>query len=98
MKFTNLYKPLQNTDEILTKGINVSSVTPIHADVSMVNSSDELDIENSKLGERDISVKEFVMKTVKYIVGREMKKCLNQIQCSYSDDICNEYGRYLAFV
>jgi leucyl-tRNA synthetase len=52
MKFTNLYKPLQNTDEILTKGINVSSVTPIHADVSMVNSSDELDIENSKLGEK----------------------------------------------
>jgi hypothetical protein len=56
----------------------------------MVNSS-ELDIENLKL-ERRLKYAEFIRdENGKYIVGREMKKCQIQIQCSYSDDICNEY-------
>jgi leucyl-tRNA synthetase len=53
-----------------------------HVDVSMVNSSDELDIE-LKLGEKRYKDAEFICDdNGKYIVVEKSKKCQIQIQCS----------------
>ncbi|MNQ01646.1 Leucine--tRNA ligase [compost metagenome] len=86
---------LQNAEiEVLTKSINVSSVTPIHADVSMVNSSDELDIEKFKAWREDYTNAEFITEdNGKYIVGREVEKMSkSKYNVVTPDDICNEYG------
>ncbi len=85
---------LQNADEVLTKSINVSSVTPIHADVSMVNSSDELDIEKFKAWREDYKDAEFITEeNEKYIVGREVEKMSkSKYNVVTPDDICSEYG------
>jgi leucyl-tRNA synthetase len=85
---------LQNTNEILSKDINVLSVTPIHADVSMVNSSDELDIERFKAWREDYADAEFILDdNGKYIVGREVEKMSkSKYNVVTPDDICNEYG------
>ena len=86
---------LQNAEiEIYTKAVNVSSVTPIHADVSMVNSSDELDIEKFKSWREDYADAEFITEdNGKYIVGREVEKMSkSKYNVVTPDDICNEYG------
>lgn len=86
---------LQNAEiEILTKAVNVSSVTPIHADVSMVNSSDELDIEKFKAWREDYADAEFILDdNGKYIVGREVEKMSkSKYNVVTPDDICSEYG------
>jgi leucyl-tRNA synthetase len=86
---------LQNTEiEILTKTINISSVTPIHVDVSMVNSSDELDTEKFKNWREDYAHTIFVTEeNGKYIVGREVEKMSkSKYNVVTPDDICNEYG------
>jgi leucyl-tRNA synthetase len=74
---------------------------PIHVDVSMVNASDELDIEVFK------NWREYYKKAIfigekgevingsndKYIVGREIEKMSkSKYNVVTPDDICNEYG------
>lgn len=85
---------LQRSNEILTKDINVLSVTPIHADVSMVNSSDELNIEKFKAWREDYVDAEFILDdNGKYIVGREVEKMSkSKYNVVTPDDICDEYG------
>ena len=85
---------LQNVKEILTKDINVSSVTPIHVDVSMVNASDELDVEKFKAWREDYSNAEFILDdNGKYIVGREVEKMSkSKYNVVTPDAICAEYG------
>ncbi|MBP4138113.1 leucine--tRNA ligase [Flavobacterium geliluteum] len=86
---------LQNAEiEILTKAVNVLSVTPIHADVSMVNSSDELDTEKFKVWREDYADAKFILEeNGKYIVGREVEKMSkSKYNVVTPDDICNEYG------
>ncbi|MBC5838439.1 class I tRNA ligase family protein [Flavobacterium muglaense] len=70
------------------------SITPIHADVSMVNSSDELDIERFKNWREDYKDAEFLLdENGKYIVGREVEKMSkSKYNVVTPDDICNEYG------
>ncbi|SHG69023.1 leucine--tRNA ligase [Flavobacterium defluvii] len=86
---------LQNAEiKILTKAINISSITPIHADVSMVNSSDELNVEKFKAWREDYADAEFILdENGKYIVGREVEKMSkSKYNVVTPDDICDEYG------
>lgn len=55
--------------------INGNSVQPIHADVSLVNSSDELDIEGFKNWRPEFQDAKFLTEDGKYVVGREVEKC-----------------------
>ncbi|MDI6045280.1 leucine--tRNA ligase [Flavobacterium yafengii] len=93
---------LQNAEiEILIKSINVSSITPIHVDVSMVNTSDELDVEKFRNWREDYKDAIFIGENSeiiennngKYIVGREIEKMSkSKYNVVTPDDICNEYG------
>tara|TARA_R110000868_G_scaffold1877_2_gene14881 strand:+ start:97 stop:3120 length:3024 start_codon:yes stop_codon:yes gene_type:complete len=71
-----------------------SHFTPIHVGVSMVNSSDELDIEAFKKWREDYKDAEFICdENGKYIVGREVEKMSkSKYNVVTPDDICNEYG------
>jgi leucyl-tRNA synthetase len=70
------------------------NLSPIHADVSMVNSSDELDIEKFKVWREGYKDAEFICdENGKYIVGREVEKMSkSKYNVVTPDDICNEYG------
>jgi leucyl-tRNA synthetase len=88
-KLSNLFPekmPIDVIGEIL--------INPIHADVSMVNSSDELDIEKFKAWREDYKDAEFILdENGKYIVGREVEKMSkSKYNVVTPDDICNEYG------
>ncbi|GEL10090.1 leucyl-tRNA synthetase [Flavobacterium glycines] len=68
--------------------------SPIHADVSMVNSSDELDVEKFKGWREDFANAIFLMEeNGKYIVGREVEKMSkSKYNVVTPDNICAEYG------
>ncbi|MBW4359416.1 leucine--tRNA ligase [Flavobacterium taihuense] len=76
--------------------INLGSieVSEIHVDVSMVNSSDELDIEKFKDWREYYANAKFITEdNGKYIVGREVEKMSkSKYNVVTPDDICNEYG------
>ncbi|RSC94792.1 leucine--tRNA ligase [Tenacibaculum singaporense] len=66
---------------------------PIHVDVSLVNSSDELDIEAFKNWRSDFKDAEFILEDGKYIVGREVEKMSkSKYNVVNPDLICEEYG------
>jgi leucyl-tRNA synthetase len=69
-------------------------VNPIHVDVSMVNTSDELDIEKFKNWREDYKDAIFITEeNGKYIVGREIEKMSkSKYNVVTPDDICTEYG------
>jgi leucyl-tRNA synthetase len=66
----------------------------LHVDVSMVNTSDELDIEKFKAWREDYKDAEFITEeNGKYIVGREIEKMSkSKYNVVTPDDICTEYG------
>ncbi|MDP3680849.1 MAG: class I tRNA ligase family protein [Flavobacterium sp.] len=79
---------------ILNSEANWSHFTPIHTDVSFVNTSDELDIEKFKNWREDYKDAIFITEeNGKYIVGREVEKMSkSKYNVVTPDDICNEYG------
>lgn len=67
--------------------------TPIHADVSFVNTHDELDIEAFKKWRPEYKDAEFILEDGKYIVGREVEKMSkSKYNVVNPDQICEEYG------
>ncbi|KAG1651642.1 Leucine--tRNA ligase [Nymphon striatum] len=84
----------EETGNIVSKGLIAGKkVTPIHADVSLVNASDELDIEGFKKWQSDYMDSEFILEDGKYIVGREVEKMSkSKYNVVNPDDIVNEYG------
>lgn len=66
----------------------------LHVDVSLVNSSDELDVEKFKKWREDFNDAEFILdENGKYIVGREVEKMSkSKYNVVTPDDICAEYG------
>ncbi|MDQ1167705.1 leucine--tRNA ligase [Flavobacterium sp. SORGH_AS_0622] len=86
---------LEGTNTFVSKNkIGDQKVQPIHADVSMVNSSDELDVEKFKAWREDYADAEFILDdNGKYIVGREVEKMSkSKYNVVTPDDICDEYG------
>lgn len=84
----------EKTGNVISKGIiGDRKVTPIHADVSFVNASDELDIEAFKKWQPEYKDAEFVLEDGKYIVGREVEKMSkSKYNVVSPDEICEEYG------
>jgi len=68
--------------------------SPRHVDVSIVNSSDELDIERFKKSREEYNNALFITEeNGKYIVGREVEKMSkSKYNVVTPDDICAEYG------
>jgi len=86
---------IEGTNSFVSKNkIGEQKVQPIHADVSMVNSSDELDVEKFKAWREDYADAEFITDdNGKYIVGREVEKMSkSKYNVVTPDDICAEYG------
>ena len=86
---------LEGTNTYVSKNkIAGQKVQPIHVDVSMVNTSDELDIETFKSWRENYKDAIFITdENGKYIVGREIEKMSkSKYNVVTPDDICNEYG------
>ncbi|MGB1042418.1 MAG: leucine--tRNA ligase, partial [Tenacibaculum sp.] len=87
---------VEGTNTFVSKGlIGDKKVQPIHADVSLVNASDELDVEAFKQHPLNIDFKdaEFILEDGKYIVGREVEKMSkSKYNVVNPDLICDEYG------
>jgi len=86
---------LEGTNTFVSKGlINGRKVQALHADVSMVNAADELDINAFKAWREDYANAQFELegKGV-YTVGREVEKMSKSKYNVVSPDaICEEYG------
>jgi len=78
-----------------TTKLKWSGFTPIHADVSLVNASNELDVEGFKNHplNKDYKNAQFILEDGKYIVGREVEKMSkSKYNVVSPDDICEDYG------
>ncbi|MCL5247256.1 leucine--tRNA ligase [Cellulophaga sp. 20_2_10] len=85
-----LYEKVFNGTE---KYIVKAAVNAIHADVSFVNASDELDVEAFKNWREEYKDAEFLLEDGKYIVGREVEKMSkSKYNVVSPDSICEEYG------
>ncbi len=84
----------EETGSLISKGLTDGrKVSPIHADVSLVNNSDELDIEEFKRSRPEFSKAEFILEDGKYVVGREVEKMSkSKYNVVNPDAICEEYG------
>ncbi|MCM4156330.1 class I tRNA ligase family protein [Gramella sp. AN32] len=69
------------------------SISKIHTDVSLVNASDELDIEGFKKWRPEFADAKFLTEDGKYIVGREVEKMSkSKYNVVNPDEICKDYG------
>ena len=84
----------QGTQTFLSKGlIGENQVEPIHVDVSLVNTHDELDLEAFKNWQKDFQNANFVLEYGKYFVGREVEKMSkSKYNVVNPDEICDTFG------
>ena len=85
---------VEGEHKLVSKGlIENLNVQPIHADVSLVNAADELDVEAFKKWRPEYKDAEFILENGKYIVGREVEKMSkSKYNVVNPDQICEEYG------
>ena len=79
---------------VISKGmVGDKKVTPIHADVSLVNAADELNIEAFKKWKPEFKDAEFILEDGKYLVSREVEKMSkSKYNVVSPDSICEEFG------
>ena len=84
----------KGTRTFLSKGlIGEHEVEPIHVEVGLVNTQDELDLEGVKNWHKDFQQAEFILENGKYIVGREVEKMSkSKYNVVNPDEICDKYG------
>lgn len=86
---------LEGENVLVSKNlVGKNEVQPIHVDVSLVNHSDELDIEGFKKWRPEFKDAKFLTeKDGSYIVGREVEKMSkSKYNVVNPDDICEDYG------
>ena len=88
-----VYKDVSE-NKVYSKGLVAGKeVNPVHADVSLVNAADELDVEAFKQWRPDLADAEYVLEEGKFIVGREVEKMSkSKYNVVNPDNICEEYG------
>ncbi|WP_271765689.1 leucine--tRNA ligase [Aquimarina algiphila] len=93
--YPGLYDGLKKTFkkfENIIDGLGFT-VSKLHSDVSLVNSSDELDLEGFKKWRPEYKNVEFILEDGKYIVGREVEKMSkSKYNVVNPDGICEQYG------
>ena len=84
----------ESTGALISRGLIADrQVSPIHAEVSLVNASDELDIEAFKKSRPEFANSEFILEDGNYLVGREVEKMSkSKYNVVNPDEICEEYG------
>ncbi|WP_103865062.1 leucine--tRNA ligase [Aquimarina sp. I32.4] len=85
---------ISGTNTYVTEGLKDQHDTEeLRIDVSLINSSDELDIEGLKKWQPQFKDADFELEEGKYIVGREVEKMSKRwFNVVNPDDICNDYG------
>ncbi|WP_420570702.1 leucine--tRNA ligase [Kordia sp.] len=85
---------ITGTNTYVSKGLkDAHEVDEIRVDVNMINTSDELDINDLKAWQPQFKDAEFILEDNKYIVGREVEKMSKRwYNVVNPDDICEEYG------
>ncbi|NJB36790.1 leucine--tRNA ligase [Croceivirga sp. JEA036] len=88
-----VYKDTESNTIYSKNLVGDKKVNPIHADVSLVNASDELDVEGFKSWRPEFKDAEFILEDGAYIVGREVEKMSkSKYNVVNPDAICEEYG------
>jgi len=85
---------VEGENKFLSKGlIEGENIQLIHADVSFVNASDELDIEAFKNWRAEFKDAEFILEDGVYKVGRDVEKMSkSKYNVVNPDSICEDYG------
>lgn len=80
-------------ENIVNGGKEGFSVDEIRVDVNLVNSADEIDVEELRNWQPQFKDAEFILEEGKYIVGREVEKMSKRwFNVVNPDRICEEYG------
>ncbi len=85
---------ISGTNQYVSKGLKDQYETEeLRVDVKLVNSSDELNVEELKNWQPQFKNAEFILEDNKYVVGREVEKMSKRwFNVVNPDDICEEYG------
>lgn len=85
---------ISGTNKYVSKNLkNDYETEGLHIDVSLVNSSDEIDMEKLRQWQPQFNDAEFISENGKFYVGREVEKMSKRwYNVVNPDDICEEYG------